>query len=379
MMAIGEMLHLQTGKAATVLVVEDDRNLNLALVETLQAHGYTVVSAHNGREALDLLEGLLPDVIICDINMPVMDGYTFLQHTRATPEWRLLPFIFLTARTTTEDQRQAKAIGVEDYLSKPVDSRDLVAAIENALKRQRLIAAEIDRSMNNLRNRIVGLLQQEFRTPLTFILGYAELIISSESDMLDVDEMRLAASAILDGGRRLQQQIENFLFLAEIQNHALDPEAIEPVNAWSLWNDILRDLTAAEQLGPLPVQLCPQNDDVAVKVDVRLIDEAVRQLFHYVQRTRRADATEIECYVEHHFPFVGLAIRCDSAEPPPLPPGEQLDMYFARGASPAEADMDLGLTLAQSVASVHGGRLTIEHGDKHAITFILWLPGAEES
>lgn len=56
------------------------RYLNLALVETLQAHGYTVISAHNGREALDLLEEHLPDVIICDINMPVMDGYTFLQH-----------------------------------------------------------------------------------------------------------------------------------------------------------------------------------------------------------------------------------------------------------------------------------------------------------
>jgi CheY-like chemotaxis protein len=194
MATISEAQQLQSSKTATVLVVEDDRYLNLALVETLQAHGYTVISAHNGREALDLLEDHLPDVIICDINMPVMDGYTFLQHTRAEPKWRLLPFIFLTARTATEDQRLAKAIGVEDYLSKPIDSRDLVAAIENALKRQRLIADEIERSMNNLRNRIVGLLQHEFRTPLTFILGYAELIINNESDMLDVAEMRLAAA-----------------------------------------------------------------------------------------------------------------------------------------------------------------------------------------
>ena len=114
----------EVGKT-TVLVVEDDRNLNLALVEILQAYNYSVMSAHNGRQALDVLKERLPDVIVCDINMPVMDGYTFLQHTRATPELRLLPFIFLTARTGTEDQRRAKAIGIEDYLSKPVDARDL--------------------------------------------------------------------------------------------------------------------------------------------------------------------------------------------------------------------------------------------------------------
>lgn len=370
---------MQTGVVATVLIVEDEKTLNLALVETLQAYGYATLSAHNGREALDLLQHHLPDVIVCDINMPVMDGYTFLQHTRAAPELRLLPFIFLTARTTTEDQRRAKAIGVEDYLSKPIDAQDLVAAIENALKRQRFMADEIERSMDNLRNRIVGLLQHEFRTPLTFILGYAELLISSGGNNLDADEMRLVASAILDGGRRLQQQIENFLFLAELQNHTLDSEAIEAVNAWSLWNDILRDLTATDRLGPLPVRLSEQHSDVILKVDVRLIDEAVRQLFGYVQRVRRADATVIDCSVEQQFPFVGLRIQCDSAEPPPLPPIEHMGRTTRFAAETTGAETDLGLTLAQSVARMHGGKLSIEEDAPRAVAFTLWLPGAEDA
>lgn len=375
MVSMGDMQQMLAGVPATVLVVEDDEPLNLALVETLQTYGYLTLSAYNGREALELLRDNRPDVIVCDIVMPVMDGYTFLQHTRAEPEWRLLPFIFLTARMTVEDQRRAKTIGVEDYLSKPIDAIDLVAAIENALNRQRLMAAEIERNMNNLRNRIVGLLQHEFRTPLTFILGYAELLATSERESLNAEEMRLAASAILAGGRRLQQQIDVFLVLAELQNHTLNPNVVESVNAWSLWNDILRDLAGSEQLGPLPVELNGQNQDVNVKVDVRLIDEALRQLYSYVQRIHRPDATVIKCSVEHHFPFAGLAIYCDSVEPPPPPPAAHLG--HADGCAASEADMDLGLTLAQSVASIHGGKLTIEHSGAHTVTCTLWLLSAQ--
>ncbi|HHY56725.1 MAG TPA: hybrid sensor histidine kinase/response regulator [Chloroflexi bacterium] len=367
---------MQSNTVTTVLIVEDDVHLNLALVETLQTYGYATLSAYHGREAIDLLRQQLPDVIVCDINMPVMDGYTFLQHTRAEPAWRLLPFIFLTAHTTTENQRRAKAIGIEDYLSKPIDARDLVAAIENALKRRRLIAAEIERSLDNLRNRIVGLLQHEFRTPLTFILGYAELLLNSGVDNLDAGQMRAMASAILDGGQRLQQQIETFLFMAELQSHKLDPKAVEPVNAWSLWNDILRDFANTERLGPLPVQLLGQNDTVIVKVDVHLVDAAVRHLFDFMQRVRRPDATRIECSIIHQFPYVGLAIQCDSAAPPPLPPSRQ------EGAdnpiTPTTVmDMDLGLTLAQSVAHLHGGKLTIESEESGGLQLVLWLPGVE--
>lgn len=368
---------MQREPATTVLIVEDDRNLNLALVETLQTYGYATLSAYHGREALDLLRQQTPDVIVCDINMPVMDGYTFLQHTRAEPEWRLLPFIFLTARTTTEDQRRAKAIGIEDYLSKPIDARDLVAAIENALNRRRLVAAEIERNIENLRNRIVGLLQHEFRTPLTFILGYAELLLTSGGDTLDPEQLRLMASAILDGGRRLQEQIETFLFMAELQSHKLDPRAVEPVNAWSIWNDVLRDYASTERLGPLPVQLLDHHDALLVKVDVHLVDNAVRHLFDFMQRARRPNATLIECSVVSQFPYVGLQIWCDSAAPPPAPPAPQPGQENGRNAPASVMEMDLGLTLAHSVANLHGGRLTIAPQRGDGLALVLWLPGID--
>lgn len=360
--------------STSVLIVEDDRNLNLALAETLNAYGFTTISAYNGQDALSKLSQTIPDVIVCDINMPVMDGYTFLQKTRSDPELRLLPFIFLTARSTAEDQRRAKLIGIEDYLSKPIDSKDLVASIENAIQRRRLIGVEIERNMEHLRKRIVGLLQHEFRTPLTFILGYAELLSANDVAHLGADELRMVAQGILDGGHRLQQLIESFLLMAELQTYVQAPKVLELVDAHSLWNDILRDLTASDRPGGPRVQLAATNVNHTVNVDVRLVDEALRRLYDYVNRIGRPDAP-IECHVEYRIPYVGLAIRCASSGTLPMPPpipGQQ-----PSSQSLDEVDNDLGLLLARTVAQLHGGQLTLEQDEAGALSLTLWLPSAE--
>lgn len=367
---------MKENPAATVLVVEDDINLSLALVETLQSYGYATMSARHGLEALEQLRQSQPDVIVCDVNMPVMDGHTLLQQIRSDPELRLLPIIFLTARATIEDQRRAKSIGIEDYLSKPIDPKDLVAAIENALKRRRLIAEEIERGMEQLRNRIVGLLQHEFRTPLTFVLGYAELLTSSDESNLSVEELRMIAERILQGGRRLQQLIESFLLLAELQTYTRSPKYLEPVNAWSLWNDLLHDLPSANGTLSKSVHLRTEQRERNVNVEVRLVSEALRRLYEFIERRRRDEAALIECSVEYSVPYVGLAIRCDDIEMPPPPPARIGEQGRAQAAVD-EADIDLGLAVARTVAQLHGGQLTVEHESANSICLTLWLPGVE--
>ncbi|MCB0144803.1 MAG: response regulator, partial [Caldilineaceae bacterium] len=156
--------NLVIGNKETILVVEDNADLNMALCEILESYNYEVRSAANGQEALDSMSGSLPDVILCDIMMPGMDGYTLLRHTRSEPQLRTRPFIFLTALTSTTDQRKAFDIGIEHYLTKPVDEQDLILAIRNALRRQRDMEYEMSRQLDVLRNQIVATLQHEFRT-----------------------------------------------------------------------------------------------------------------------------------------------------------------------------------------------------------------------
>ena len=221
----------ENSQSATILVVEDNPDLNIAICEILETYGFTTFSAADGFEALESLEKQTPDVILCDIMMPGMDGYTLLQHTRADQALRTLPFIFLTARTSTEDQKRAKGIGIEDYLTKPIDESLLAAAIGNALRRRDLMEAENQRQMDGLRNEIVGLLQHEFRTPLTFILGYAEYMLDLTDESVNIDDLKQSASAILKGGRRLQRMIETFLLLADLQHRKLDAAQLQDRHA----------------------------------------------------------------------------------------------------------------------------------------------------
>jgi signal transduction histidine kinase/DNA-binding response OmpR family regulator len=120
---------------AVILVVEDAPGMREGICDILEMTGYSVSWASNGREALQLMETLSPDLIVSDIMMPEMDGYSFYEYVRADDRWLLVPFIFLTAKDTRADIRLGKSIGVDDYLTKPFAPEDLLVAVESRLIR----------------------------------------------------------------------------------------------------------------------------------------------------------------------------------------------------------------------------------------------------
>lgn len=120
---------------ATILVVEDDPAMLIAFQEVLEGAGYHIIVAANGRDALTWLQTLTPDLILSDISMPVMDGFKLLDAVREIPGGALIPFIFLTARGTREDIFTGKSLGVDDYITKPVTTLELLSAVRARLQR----------------------------------------------------------------------------------------------------------------------------------------------------------------------------------------------------------------------------------------------------
>lgn len=123
----------------TILVVDDDLGTRLCVGDYLEISGYSVIKAENGQQALDLLEKSQPHLIITDIAMPEMDGYDLVRQVRSRPIFRLLPVIFLTAHTSTEERVKGYNLGCDIYLPKPFELPELGAVVRSLLERYALI------------------------------------------------------------------------------------------------------------------------------------------------------------------------------------------------------------------------------------------------
>src|SRR5882672_4797305 len=118
----------------TILVVDDSAAIRRIISRTLVETGYRVVEAVDGRAALDACRAERPDLMLLDIDMPVMDGPTTLREIRAEPELQSLPVLFLTARTGADDVAAGLDLGAQDYLRKPCEPAELTARVARALR-----------------------------------------------------------------------------------------------------------------------------------------------------------------------------------------------------------------------------------------------------
>ena len=117
-----------------LLLVDDDPNLILLVKDYLEFRGYNVDTAENGREALEVLDNLVPDMIICDVMMPEMDGYTLVKHIREEQVTNRIPVLFLSAKGQSQDRVKGLNEGADVYMSKPFEPEELVAQVESSLK-----------------------------------------------------------------------------------------------------------------------------------------------------------------------------------------------------------------------------------------------------
>jgi DNA-binding response OmpR family regulator len=128
----------------TVLVIEDQQPIRENITAILETEGYTVICAKDGSFGLRIVREKQPDLILCDIMMPGIDGYGVLNALRHNPTTAAIPFIFLTARTDHSDLRQGMNLGADDYLTKPFTRNDLIDSVRARLQKHSML---IKRSM----------------------------------------------------------------------------------------------------------------------------------------------------------------------------------------------------------------------------------------
>ncbi len=133
-----------------ILLIEDNMEMRENTAEILELANYKVITAENGKEGVRLAQSEKPDLIICDIMMPELDGYGVLHMLSKTPELASIPFIFLTAKAEKSDHRKGMTMGADDYLTKPFDDIELLTAVEVRLKKSEQLKSGFTRTLEGL-------------------------------------------------------------------------------------------------------------------------------------------------------------------------------------------------------------------------------------
>ncbi len=205
-----------------ILVIEDMSHLRNDVVEILRFEGFDVRGAPNGRVGVDMAREFNPDLIICDIMMPELDGYGVLEALRKEEKTATTPFIFLTAKTDRTDVRMGMNLGAEDYIPKPFMTNELLETVRARLERHQTFEQAAEKKLHTLRTNIATSLPHELRTPLNTIIGFAD-ILSAEAMRLSPTQVAEWSNHINSAAQRLYRLIENYLTYVRVESILKSP------------------------------------------------------------------------------------------------------------------------------------------------------------
>lgn len=342
---------------STVLIVDDEPAVRENLNDLLENLEYKVVQASNGIEALKRLSNEIPDLIISDIMMPVMNGYELLDKVQSDPLYKSIPIILLTAKSDTQSFRKAMQSGADDYLTKPYDAADLVKAVKKRLEKKQNEKARAEEIIKN----ILLYVPNELRTPLMSILDFSELITKSFYS-LSGDEIWDLAERIKVNGRNLQRTVEKFITFSSLvcsplftndQDYSMNncmnnPGSIINSAALAVAGNYKRAGDLHFDIADRSVMISQKNMELII---TELVENAMKFSFSGTPVEIKGESIKDEYIISIKDYGKGMTVDQISALMTFLHFGRTSNEQFGNG---------LGLIISKKAAGITGGRLEVE-------------------
>jgi two-component system, sensor histidine kinase and response regulator len=205
-----------------ILVIDDAEFILESTSTLLRFEGYDVETAGDGEEGVRQALDTKPDLILCDISMPKMDGYGVLENVRKNNITATTPFIFLTAFTEKSNMRAGMEKGADDFLVKPYTRDELIAAIDAQWNKHQLIEKQVQEKVEEVGRSVTYALPHEFRTVLNEVIGSAKYLHTSAEEV-NPEEIKELSNDIVSSANRLLKITENFLVYVRIESFFANP------------------------------------------------------------------------------------------------------------------------------------------------------------
>jgi two-component system sensor histidine kinase/response regulator len=361
----------------TLLIVDDDQSILQVVHLVLEDEGYTVLEAGNGQAALSLMEHTMPDLILSDAMMPGMDGYTFCQQVRANPKWSQIPFIFLTARGHRSDIRHGMRLGADDYLVKPFDAEELLSAVEVRLARASETRVAIGRATADLRDTMLRMLTHEFRTPLTLIVGYIDLMSAGTQPSSD-EEFVDFLSGLSSGSKRLMSLVEDLLLLSKLQTGALSREnrrLLGLAGADAVVDQVRVQFASRASARKVALTFHAGAPAVSVAMDEELLAEMVRRLVDNACKFSKEAGGQVILATRQEQGFWLLEVADDGIGIRDEVLDSIFDAFYQADRDKMEQQgAGLGLAIVRGLAELYGGHATVVSKLGRGSIFTVRLP-----
>jgi two-component system, sensor histidine kinase and response regulator len=357
-----------------ILVIDDEDSLRETTVAILRASGFDAVSAKNGGDGIEVAHTTLPDLIICDIRMELVNGYQMLAAIRNDSVTTTIPFILMTSNADFGGMRQGMDLGADDYLPKPFSSAELVTAVNARLKKHRLMVERAEMKLQELRSRMSTAIPHELRTPLNGILGFAD-IMRKDYKNLQPEEIAKMSERIYRNGKRLLRLVENYLIYAQIGTQHFDKHQQElllhsSTDVVNTIEELAREKAVENgRVNDLDLHLVPGSVAISAQYFAKIVEEIGDNAFRYSTK-----GTPV---------YFGTAAEGDTLMMVVIDRGrgmtveqiESLGAYIQFNRKVYEQQgSGLGLTVAKQLIDIHGGSLSIQSDFGHGTTVTVRLP-----
>lgn len=354
--------------AKRILVIEDETILREEVLEWLILEDYEAEGVVNGLEGINYAFRNIPDLIICDITMPELDGYGVLLELRSNPSTAAVPFIFVTARASHDDIRKGMSLGADDYITKPFTRLELLQAVESRLEKkvvqeqmQQEIVAEWQQALENereqrlLKAKLVAMFSHDFRNPLATIASGISMV-KNYGDRMDAERRQKHLDRALSSVRQLTQMLDDMLLTSQIDSGHLVCEA-KPLDVTEFLQQIVEDFQSIHN--EKHTLLYQSRVTEVIFLDPRLIRQIASNLIsNAIKYSPDGGQVRITQAIGNQ-EFI-LIVSDDGIG---IPKSEQATLFdaFHRASNVGNASgTGLGLAIVKQSVDLHGGSVTFE-------------------
>jgi two-component system, sensor histidine kinase and response regulator len=349
-----------------ILVIEDEPNVRENLVELLEAEDFEVFSAKNGFEGISLAQEHKPELILCDITMPELDGYDVLSNLRQDPEIAITPFIFLTAKAATEEIRQGMNLGADDYLTKPFSRQELLTAIQARLSKQNIYTQNTDTLLNDIGERFSYSISEKIFNPLDEILAASEIFVQ-DADFIESNDIKKLGDHTRTNAKFLKRAILNVFMYLNLELLFRNPEALKIIQN-------IYTMKPGDFVYMISMQLAKKHEcSKILKVNVnnarlkiatndwkKIIEESLEFIFSLPQKNSSID---IEAKVAGDVFQYSICFKSDELPLDILHKASQQTTQSSKFYE--ELDPGLGLLVIHFIVGLYGGKFTVR-SDKNS-------------